>query len=64
MARTCSTQNATSFTLTPSGGNRYYLVVARNATNEGSYGTDSNGVERPPAIGILACLPQVIAVCP
>ncbi len=64
VARSCSTLSATSFTLTPSGGNRYYLVVPRNATNEGSYGTDSNGVERPQAIGIGACLPQAIAACP
>lgn len=64
VARSCNTLNAASFTLTPSEGNRYYLLVPRNATNEGSYGTDSNGVERPQAIGIGACLPQAIAACP
>ena len=60
----CTTGGATTTTITPGTGSRYYLVVPQNATNEGSYGTDSNGLERPPAIGIGACLPQAITACP
>jgi hypothetical protein len=33
----------------PGPGNTYYLVVPLTATHEGSYGTDSDGFERPPA---------------
>ena len=52
---------ATSMTLTPSSGNTYYLVVPHNGVNEGSYGVDSNGVERPAAIA--ACYPQSVGYC-
>ena len=43
----------------------YYVVVGKNATNEGSYGTSSSG-ERPEAVGIGACdAPQTLAsTCP
>ncbi len=57
----CSTGGATTLTFTPAAGNEFYLVVPRNAAREGSYGTDSNNVQRPP--GISACLPQAIAAC-
>jgi hypothetical protein len=43
----CSTGGATTATITPSSGNRYYLVVPMNDYDEGSYGTDSSGAERP-----------------
>lgn len=43
----CSTSNATSTTVTPSSGNRYYLIVPLSATQEGSYGTTSTGAEIP-----------------
>ena len=44
-------------------GNRYYLVVPNNCDGEGSYGTDSNLVERP--VGGPACTgPQLITLCP
>jgi len=33
--------------VTPGNGNRYYLVVPFNPNDEGSYGTNSAGVERP-----------------
>lgn len=33
--------------ITPASGDRYYLVVALNPNDEGSYGTDSSNVERP-----------------
>jgi hypothetical protein len=59
---TCTTGGATTYTYEPAPGNRAFLVVARNATREGSYGRDGAGIERPfpPA----ACLPQEISVCP
>jgi hypothetical protein len=49
----------------PGDGDRYYLVVpvATGLAEEGSYGTDSAGVERPP--GTTACAPQQnLAACP
>ncbi len=58
----CSTGGATSATVTPGAGNRYYLVVPRDAAHEGSYGIDSKGLERARVAG--ACLPQQLAVCP
>lgn len=45
----CSTAGGTSVTITPGQGNRYLLVVPNNQSAEGSYGTDSNGLERPAA---------------
>ncbi|HET6372730.1 MAG TPA: hypothetical protein VFG76_05455 [Candidatus Polarisedimenticolia bacterium] len=60
---TCSTGGATARTFTPALGNSYYLVVPRNALREGSYGTNSAGVERPQADA--ACAPREIATtCP
>lgn len=60
--RVCSTSGAVTWTLTPAAGNEFYLVVPRNATREGSYGTNSANVQRPP--GGSACLPQAVASCP
>ena len=40
--------------LTVSPDSSYYLVVPNNAEAEGSYGTDSDGLERPPAV--LPCV--------
>ncbi len=60
----CSTAGATTLAFTPAAGNEFYLVVPRNATREGSYGSDSRGVQRPPASLPSACLPQAIAGCP
>lgn len=54
----CSTGGAGSATIQPGSGNRYYLVVPRNAAREGSYGKSSAGVERVPAAD--ACLPQAV----
>lgn len=46
----CSTGGATSTTVSPgSGASHYYLVVPLSATEEGSYGIDSTGAERPPS---------------
>jgi hypothetical protein len=61
-SRFCSTSGATTKTLLPLPMNAYYLVVPRNSTREGSYGTKSGGVERPQ--GVLACLSQLIGSCP
>ena len=43
-------------------GDRYYLVVPRDAQSEGSNGADSNGFERPP--GSPACGLDQFLVCP
>ena len=49
-------------TITPSPTDTYYLAVPHNANDEGSYGVDSLGVERPPAF--LACRPtQTLGTC-
>ncbi len=50
----------------PLGGVLYFVVVPSNGLKEGSYGRDSNGVERLPASGLGACtLPQELgATCP
>jgi hypothetical protein len=54
----CSTGGATTHTFTP-GDSVYFLVVPRNASREGSYGTDSAGAERPRSGS--ACVPQALA---
>jgi hypothetical protein len=33
----------------------YFVVVGQNYQEEGSYGRDSEGLERPEAIGLGAC---------
>lgn len=58
----CSTGGATTYPLPPDPGDRFFLVVPRNATHEGSYGTGIAGAERPALDG--ACLPQEISDCP
>jgi hypothetical protein len=59
--QTCSTAGATTTTFTPPAGATYYLVGPTNGVEEGSYGTDSNGLERPQGAG--ACLPRSIVSC-
>jgi hypothetical protein len=58
--RTCSTEGATTITFA-AGDAAYFLVVPRNAGREGSYGRDSAGNERPPAVE--ACVPQLLGGC-
>jgi murein DD-endopeptidase MepM/ murein hydrolase activator NlpD len=58
----CSTGGALSRTFAPGSGSRYYLVVVRNATREGSYGFDGTGAERP--VSTAACFPQETGSCP
>jgi hypothetical protein len=43
----CTTGGASTATLTPGAGDRYYLVVPESDVREGSFGTDSAGIERP-----------------
>jgi hypothetical protein len=58
----CSTLGATSATIAPGSGGRYYLVVPQTDAEEGSYGRDSSGNERPPADE--PCLPVQTVACP
>jgi hypothetical protein len=58
----CTTSGAKTKTITPGSGNRYFLVVPRNGTKEGSYGLNGLGAEIPPSA--TACLPQLIGTCP
>jgi hypothetical protein len=62
VARFCGTGGATTRTFAPASGNAYYLVAPLNPMSEGSYGTDSSGVERPQ--GLNPCRPRRIAACP
>ena len=52
--------------ITPGSGDRYYLVVPLGGTEEGSYGTDSDGTERPRGTaGLGVCrLGQSVVTCP
>lgn len=59
--KNCDTGGTTA-NVSPSGGNRYYVVVPRDSVNEGSYGTANPGPPRPPAIA--TCRPPVAATCP
>jgi hypothetical protein len=60
-AMTCTTSDRT-YLFSPTPGDRYYLVVPRTATAEGSYGRNSAGIERPPAAS--ACVMQEVGGCP
>ncbi len=61
--KTCSTAGAFSLTnITPAAGSAYYLIVPLSATTEGSYGTDSSGVQIPKGTG--ACfVPSDTSAC-
>ena len=58
----CSTDGATTATITPGDAGRYYLVVPLGLDREGSYGRDGSGNERPSSTA--ACLSQEIGACP
>jgi hypothetical protein len=58
----CSTANALTFTVTPAAGSHYYVVVPLTTTDEGSYGMDSRGNERPVA-ATGACRPTQLLGC-
>jgi hypothetical protein len=59
--RACSTNGATSATLTPGTESHYYLIVPQNDFREGLYGVSSSGEERLPAVN--ACLTQELGRC-
>lgn len=62
---TCSTARALTWTVSPSPGRTYYLVVPISVFGsiEGSYGLSSSGTERPRAE--LPCQPfQQVVPCP
>jgi len=61
-SKLCSTGGATNVTFLPGTFSRYYLVVPTDGTDEGSYGRDSNGQERPR--GGNACKAQQVVSCP
>ena len=56
----CTTAGATSATFT-STGSKYYLVVPADASNEGGYGRDSSGSQRP--VGVSVCATQALGPC-
>jgi hypothetical protein len=58
----CSTNGATTATLLPDAGDKYYLVVPTDGAADGSYGTDSEGAERPESLA--ACRLRIAATCP
>lgn len=51
----CGVASTSSVGQLPGSGNRYYLVVPIADLEEGSYGLDATGAERPPAAA--ACMP-------
>jgi hypothetical protein len=57
----CSTSGSTTWTLPAADPTSFYLVVPRDASNEGSYGLDSDGLERSPSA--LACAAQSLGSC-
>lgn len=60
---TCSTGGTSALDRTPGAGDRYFLVVPRSLTAEGSYGTDGSGAEIPPSSA--PCLAtQELSGCP
>ena len=59
---TCTTDHDTSYVIANTPANSFYLVVPSTSANEGSYGRNSAGTERPAAT--LACKPQSIGACP
>ena len=58
----CSTGNALTHSAALPAGNAYYLVVPNNLFNEGSYGLDSAGQERPAFAN--ACFARAVGICP
>ena len=59
----CSSAGALSATIAPSGGDRYYLVVAISGGFIGSLGTGSSGAERPDGLGSCGN-DRALAPCP
>jgi hypothetical protein len=59
--RFCTTDGVLTKTFVPADGLHYYLVVPRNDLEEGSYGGDDAGNERPASTS--SCQPQALGVC-
>ncbi|OGF67387.1 MAG: hypothetical protein A2Y62_00940 [Candidatus Fischerbacteria bacterium RBG_13_37_8] len=57
----CSTLGQTNATIVADTDSYYYLVVAQYQDTEGSYGLDSNDIQRPAAQS--QCFPQQISNC-
>lgn len=62
VAGLCSTGGNTMATFDASTGNRYFLIVPNDGATEGSYGEDSDGIERP--VGAGPCDVQSLGNCP
>jgi hypothetical protein len=59
----CTSGHALSLTITPSGGNRYYLIAPLSGDYTGSLGTYAAGIERPD--GEPSCTAdRALAPCP
>jgi len=59
----CSTGGSTSVNVTPSFGDRYYLIVAHDGVYRGTYGVDDAGGARP--AGPTQCFPTASTTsCP
>jgi streptogramin lyase len=58
---TCSTSGSLTWTFTPEHGSTYYLVAPSSGANEGSYGRDAAGEERPQSGE--ACLDRIVGDC-
>lgn len=61
-SKVCTTGGATTTSFAPDGFNRYYLVVPHDGIQEGSYGLNRSGAERPQGGG--ACEGVQTVTCP
>jgi hypothetical protein len=64
--KTCIESCPGNITFGPASGDRYYLVVPHNGSEEGSYGLDSTLTERPQTASVAArCMAiQNLTPCP
>ena len=61
-ALNCAARPETSARITPTSGDRYYLIVPTNGSIEGSYGVGTDGFERPASTA--ECATQRLGLCP
>ncbi|OGF66833.1 MAG: hypothetical protein A2Y62_10670 [Candidatus Fischerbacteria bacterium RBG_13_37_8] len=62
---TCTTSNTTTYSMAmPSDASAYFLVTSESAFDEGSYGRNSGGTERPQAATSPCRSLQTIGACP
>ncbi len=59
--RFCTTGGVAEKNLTPNSGAAYFLIAPNNGIREGSYGTDSDGAQRPPSDNF--CLEPGVGAC-